>query len=59
MKRCGICKNEFAETAAKSAYAEAGEWLAGEVWEDAGQLCPQCLESRARLAMMYLHDKNT
>lgn len=53
MKQCTICSAEFDETAPHSAYAEAGEWLAGEVWEDAGQLCPLCLENRARLVMMY------
>ncbi len=25
----------------------------GEVWEDKGELCPLCLENRARLVMMY------
>ena len=60
MKICTICKTEFDENAAaRSPYAEAGEWLAGEVWNDAGALCPQCLENRARLAMMYLHEHNT
>ena len=60
MKTCGICKAEFDEKAvARSVFAEAGEWLAGEVWNDAGELCPQCLENRARLAMMYLHEHNT
>ena len=60
MKTCGICKAEFEENAvARSVFAEAGEWLATEVWKDAGELCPQCLENRARLAMMYLHEHNT
>ena len=59
MKICTICHSEFDENAAQSPYAEAGEWLAGEVWNDAGSLCPQCLENRARLAMMYLHEHNT
>jgi hypothetical protein len=59
VKTCGICRNEFDETAARSIYAEAGEWLAGEVWNDAGELCRQCLENRAQLAMMYLHEHNT
>lgn len=60
MKTCGICKAEFDENAAaRSVFAEAGEWLADEVWKDAGELCPQCLENRARLAMMYLHEHNT
>ena len=59
MKSCSICKAEFDEDAASSVYAEAGEWLANEVWKDAGELCPQCLENRARLAMMYCHEHNT
>jgi hypothetical protein len=53
MKICTICKNEYDEAAELSEYAQAGEWLAGEVWQDAGMLCPPCLENRARLVMMY------
>ncbi len=59
MKTCGICDREFQEDESPSVFAEAGEWLAEEVWRDAGELCPQCLESRAKLAMMYLHEHNT
>ncbi|HEY3307717.1 MAG TPA: hypothetical protein VGJ93_04635 [Desulfuromonadaceae bacterium] len=53
MKVCTLCKKEYDENGERSIYAEAGEWLAGEVWQDVGQLCPTCLESRARLVMMY------
>ena len=54
---CAICREEFSPAeAAPSMFAEAGEWLAGEVWKDAGELCPLCLENRGRLAMMYLHE---
>lgn len=59
MKTCSICSGQFDENEAGSPYAEAGAWLAAEVWRDAGQLCRQCLENRARLAMMYLHEHNT
>jgi len=59
VKICTICAGEFDETGSGSVFSEAGEWLAGEVWRDAGELCPQCLESRAKLAMMYLHELNT
>ena len=59
MKTCTMCKKEYDENAAQSEYAEAGEWLAGEVWQDAGELCPQCLENRARLVMMYHHEYNS
>jgi hypothetical protein len=31
MKCCTICKQEFDEAEERSDYAEAGEWLAGEV----------------------------
>jgi len=59
MKECMICGNEFDEKEeSRSPYAEAGEWLANEVWDDAGELCPNCLENRAMLSMMYLHEKN-
>ena len=53
MKQCSICTKEFDENAEHSVYAQAGEWLAAEVWDDAGELCPLCLENRARLVMMY------
>ena len=59
MKECSMCSKPFDETADRSEYAQAGEWLAGEVWDDAGQLCPLCLENRARLVMMYCHEYNT
>ncbi len=58
-RTCTICGTEFIEDEAKSAFAEAGEWLAEEVWKDAGELCPRCLENRGMLAMMYLHEHNT
>jgi hypothetical protein len=58
MKTCTMCKMDFDENAATSEYAQAGEWLAGEVWQDTGKLCPVCLENRARLAMMYCHEYN-
>lgn len=54
MKSCVLCQKEYDDTAAPvSVYAEAGEWLAEEVWKDQGELCPLCLESRAQLVMMY------
>lgn len=56
MKECGICGKEFMAGSSNSVFIEAGEWLAGEIWNDAGELCPQCLENRARLAMMYCHE---
>jgi len=59
MKQCSICSAEFDEHAnATSVFQEAGAWLAEEVWQDGGELCPRCLESRAQLAMMYAHDCN-
>ena len=59
MKICSICKQDYDETGERSEYAQAGEWLAGEVWQDAGELCSQCLENRARLVMMYCPDYNS
>lgn len=60
MTRCSICDKEFDETVkVDSIFHEAGAWLAEEVWQDSGAICPQCLENRARLAMMYAHDCNT
>lgn len=59
MKTCIMCNKEYDESAAQSEYAKAGEWLAGEVWQDAGKLCQLCLENRARLVMMYAHEINS
>lgn len=59
MKNCTICHVDFDENAPATIFSEAGEWLAKEVWRDAGDLCPRCLENRARLAMMYCHEYNT
>lgn len=59
MKTCTMCKKEYDEKAEPSQYAEAGEWLAGEVWKDAGELCHLCLENRARLVMMYDRQYNS
>ncbi|MEI7816904.1 MAG: hypothetical protein WCI45_06890 [Desulfuromonadales bacterium] len=59
MKTCTICKKEYDENAGHSDYAEAGEWLAGEVWKDSGELCPLCLENRAMLVMMYHSEYNS
>jgi hypothetical protein len=58
-KICGMCGTGFDPDAPDSPYAEAGEWLAEEVWHDAGELCPGCRENRARLVMMYCHEYNT
>lgn len=60
MTVCSICGKEFDETVAvESIFHEAGAWLSEEVWQDGGAICPQCLENRARLVMMYAHDCNT
>ena len=59
MKSCGICKREFDENEPLSLYGEAGQWLAAELWKDAGELCHRCLENRARLSMMYCHEVNS
>jgi hypothetical protein len=53
---CAICRNEFLPAGEQTPFGEAGAWLAGEVWDDAGELCPRCLENRGKLAMMYLHE---
>ena len=59
MKDCAICGKKFDANAPRSLYAEAGEWLADEVWQDAGELCQTCLENRARLVMMYHSEYNS
>ena len=56
-KGCTLC-GKTVETEKGSLFADAGEWLSKDVWQDSGKLCKQCLENRGRLAMMYLHDRN-
>lgn len=56
MQICTICGKSFDPSIPPSLYAEAGEWLAAEVWSDAGKLCHPCRENRARLAMMYCRE---
>lgn len=59
MIQCTICGKDFDENQpSDSVFLEAGVWLAEEIWKDGGAICPQCLENRARLAMMYAHDCN-
>ena len=57
MKECAICGSFYEEGAETSVFSDAGQWLSAEVWQDAGTLCPACMESRARLSMMYLVDR--
>lgn len=59
MKTCTLCNAEFDPSAEPSIFAEAGAWLAEEIWRDGGELCPTCLENRAKLVMMYHHEFNT
>jgi hypothetical protein len=56
LRTCTLCTKEFDPDLPPSLYAEAGEWLAREVWSDAGELCHLCRENRARLAMMYCQE---
>jgi hypothetical protein len=58
-RTCTLCGAEYDPNEPSSPYAEAGEWLAGEIWRDAGELCHLCRENRARLVMMYCHEYNT
>lgn len=55
--KCCLC-GRLIEVGEKNLFAQAGELLAEDVWNDSGELCNQCLESRGKLAMMYLHDRN-
>jgi hypothetical protein len=56
-KSCSICGNWFDESKDRTIFGEAGDWLSEEFWKDSGELCVPCLESRAKLAMMYLIDR--
>lgn len=57
MKECLLCYKEFDPDQALSDPAQvAGQHLAEQDYGDAGKLCPDCLASRGRLAMMYRSD---
>lgn len=58
-KTCKLCGETFSSRAEKTLFEEAGEWLAEDFWQDSGDLCSRCLENRGRLAMMYLHERNS
>lgn len=57
-KKCSICGRDLNDKQERSEFAEAGELLAENIWDDKGSLCVQCLENRGRLAMMYMHEVN-
>lgn len=57
MKECLLCQKPFDPEQLLTEPAQlAGQLLAEEDYGDAGQLCPDCLASRGRLAMMYRSD---
>jgi hypothetical protein len=58
MTVCKVCGKSITEHHDSSPFKEAGEWLAEEVREDEGEVCEECLENRAKLAMMYPHEYN-
>jgi hypothetical protein len=56
-KECKVCAQSFdPEAAAADPAQEAGAFLARELYDDAGDLCPQCLASRGTLGMMYCRE---
>lgn len=57
MKSCQLCQRQFDPTLELTDPAQlAGQHLAREDYHDEGELCPDCLGSRGRLAMMYRSD---
>ncbi len=51
---CRYCGEEFdPENLPDDPAVQAGMILAEERYDDAGQVCANCLASRGRLAMMY------
>ena len=51
---CRHCGAEFdPENLPNDAAVQAGQILAEERYNDAGEVCGNCLSSRGRLAMMY------
>jgi len=54
MKTCRICNQSFdPDTPLDDPSEQAGLFLARELYDDADELCPQCLANRGKLGMMY------
>jgi hypothetical protein len=57
VKICSVCKQEFDPNQIPGTPAEeAGAFMAKEMWQDAGDLCPACLAARGVLGMMYCRE---
>jgi len=57
LKECRLCQKAFdPDQPLSDPAALAGQHLAEQDYGDAGLLCPDCLASRGRLAMMYRTD---
>jgi len=57
MSICRLCQQTFdPEVELTDPEQLAGQYLAREDYGDDGELCPDCLASRGRLAMMYRAD---
>jgi hypothetical protein len=56
-KICTVCHKEYDPGQQPSSPAEeAGAFMARELWDDAGDLCPACLANRGTLGMMYCRE---
>jgi len=54
MKTCKFCGKDFdPEQTPNGAAEEAGQFLAKQRYQDAGEVCPTCLANRGMLEMMY------
>lgn len=57
MKTCAVCGKEYdPELHPETPAEEAGAFMARELWDDAGELCPACLANRGVLGMMYCRE---
>ncbi len=57
LRDCLLCQKTFDPERPLTEPAQiAGQLLAEEDYGDSGELCPDCLASRGRLAMMYRSD---
>ena len=57
VKSCKICGKTFdPDQPLNDPAQEAGAFMARELWQDAGELCPTCLANRGVLGMMYCRE---
>jgi len=54
---CVICGAPLDDPPSPSLLSDAGVWATTKLCDDGGEICRQCRENRALLALMYVVDR--